>query len=96
MSQGDVRSAFAMHTPEGQENLKAQWGNRTEAEISTGIINDNDNKKVLGYRITKQEVISHDEVVVSIYQEGRNQEKKMRLQKIGNEWKYAGPPRMPR
>ena len=43
--------------------------------------------------ITNKEMVSDNEMVVSVYQEGREREKKMRLMKIGNEWKYAGPPR---
>ena len=93
MSQGDVKNALAMLTPEAREHSKAQWEGKSDAEISAGITNDNDNKKVLGYRITNTETISDDEVVVTIYQDGRNREKKMRLQKVGSEWKYAGPPR---
>jgi len=92
MSQADLDTCLAIGTPALQEQTRKQWEGHTEEEIKVGILNDNDNRRVTGYRIISQVPVSDNEVVLSIFQEGRNREKKMRLERIDGEWKYAGPP----
>jgi hypothetical protein len=93
-SQGDLQLLLSCVSPAQQSELQKVFSGKTEDEIRNALLNDNDNRRVTGYRITNQLEVSDNEVVLSIFQEGRNREKKMRLVRIGDEWKFAGNPGM--
>jgi hypothetical protein len=91
MSQGDVKTVLASMEPAERARMEERWAGKSESEIAAGLRNDNDNKLVLGYRITNREMVSDNEMILTLFQEGRNKEKKLRLVRIDNEWKMAGP-----
>ena len=57
------------------------------------MANNKDYKNMSGYQITNREILSDREMVVSLYQRGRDRTIQMVLKRIGDEWKLDGPPR---
>jgi RNA polymerase sigma factor (sigma-70 family) len=94
MSQGDIQTVLASMSPALQSQTREQWKGIADDELKAGLLSDADNRKVTGYRITNKLVVSDNEVVLTIFQEGRDREKKMRLVRVGDEWKFAGTPGM--
>jgi len=60
------------------------------------MANNKDYKNMSGYQITDRQIVSDREMVVSLYQQGRDRTIQMVLKRIGDEWKLDGPPVSPR
>jgi len=87
---------LASLTPEQRANHERQFQGRTEQEISAMMANNKDYKNMSGYQITDRQIVSDREMVVSLYQQGRDRTIQMVLKRIGDEWKLDGPPVSPR
>jgi RNA polymerase sigma factor (sigma-70 family) len=87
MSQGDAKTLLASLAPETEE-LK-NWQGKSEPEIAAKA--KAEMEKVTGFKIVNKEAISDDEVVLTIYADGIGESARFKLQRIGNEWKFAGP-----
>jgi hypothetical protein len=96
MSRSDFRALLASFTPEQKANWERQAQGRSEQEIAAMMANNKDYKNMSGYQITNREVVSEREMVVSLYQQGRDRTIQMILKRIGDEWKLDGPPRAAR
>jgi len=92
MSRGDFQTLLASLTPEQRANHERQFQGRSESEIAAMMANNKDYKNMSGYQITNREILSDREMVVSLYQQGRDRTIKMVLKRIGDEWKLDGPP----
>jgi hypothetical protein len=92
MSRGDFQTLLASLTPEQRANHERQFRGRSEDEIAAMMANNKDYKNMSGYQITNREILSDREMVVSLYQQGRDRTIKMVLKRIDNEWKLDGPP----
>ena len=93
MSRGDFQSLLASLTPEQQANHQRQFAGKSEQEIATMMANNKDYKNMSGYQITNREILSDREMVLSLYQQGRDRTIQMVLKRIGDEWKLDGPQR---
>ncbi|PYK97772.1 MAG: hypothetical protein DME19_15045 [Verrucomicrobia bacterium] len=83
-----IRSA----KPDELARARERWANKSETEIAASILADFE--QVKGFRILKKEALSDDEVVLTLYVEGLDPNEgtpKMKLQRVANEWKSAGP-----
>jgi RNA polymerase sigma factor (sigma-70 family) len=87
MSQGDVKAYRASLSPGGSEFKHAQG--KSEEELAARA--KAEMEKVTAFKIIDKEAISDDEVLLAVYASGINESAKFRLQRIGNEWKMAGP-----
>src|SRR5437867_2239151 len=70
----------------------ARWQGKTEEEIAAN--GKAEFEKIKGFRILKKEALSDDEVVLTLYVEGLSPDEptpRMKLVRIGSEWKTAGP-----
>ena len=77
--------------PDELSRNQERWQGKTEEEIAAN--GKAEFEKVKGFRILKKEALSDDEVVLTLYVEGLspNEPKpRMKLQRIGSEWKSAG------
>jgi RNA polymerase sigma factor (sigma-70 family) len=92
MSRGDFPTLLASLTPEQRANFERQFQGRSEQEVAAMMANNKDYKNMSGYQITNRENVSDKEMVVSLYQHGRDRTIKMVLKRIDNEWKLDGPP----
>ncbi len=87
MSQGDVKTILASMSPLADEFN--EWKARSEVENVER--SKREMEKVKGFKILTKDIISDDEVVLGIYAEGIDEAARFRLQRIGSEWKFAGP-----
>jgi hypothetical protein len=94
ISHGDVKTMLASMTPEERTRKLEQWQGQTEEEIAAK--NRTEFEQIKGFRILKKESLSDDEVVLTLYVEGLSPNEptpRMKLVRIGTEWKTAGPER---
>jgi RNA polymerase sigma factor (sigma-70 family) len=89
-TRADPQAVLASMAPALKAQTEAGWANKSEEELRTEL--QNDNNSVFGYRVTDTLVVSDNEVVLGIYLEGRNRTNKMRMVRVGDEWKVAGKP----
>lgn len=87
MSTGDAKTFVAGLSPQGREFQHAQ--SKSEAELAKA--NKDELEKVTAYRIVEKEAVSENEVILTVYAQGENATTRFKLQRIGNEWKVAGP-----
>lgn len=93
LSNGDVQTAFASVSPGERARMENRWANKSETEISAGVIKEFQNTK--RFRVLDREVVSENEAILRIYVEGEKTpetafEKGARLIKLGNDWKFDG------
>jgi hypothetical protein len=88
MSTGDVRTFQASMSPDGQLQLAGKYEGKSDTEIAASMVSDMD--KTGGYRILGKDVVSENEVTLNIYIDGEDTQAKIKMQKIGNDWKFAG------
>lgn len=86
----DPQAVLASMSPALKAQTEAEWANKSEAELRTEL--QKDNNSVSGYRVTDTLIVSDNEVVLSLYLEGRDRTNKMRMVRVGDEWKVAGKP----
>lgn len=89
-TRADPQAVLASMSPALKAQTEAEWANKSEEELKSEL--QKDNNSVSGYRVTDTLAVSDNEVVLSIYLEGRNRTNKMRMVRVGDEWKIAGKP----
>jgi RNA polymerase sigma factor (sigma-70 family) len=89
MSQGDLQTFLDSLVPTSAEYRK--WAARSQDEARAKMYREME--KVTGFRVVTVDTISDAEVVLGIHAEGRGDTGKFRLQRIGTDWKMAGPDR---
>jgi hypothetical protein len=87
MSQGDIKTYRASLSPAGNEFREAQG--KSEDELAAR--GKAEMEKVTGFKIIDKEAVSDSEVILSVYASGINESARFRLQRVGTEWKMAGP-----
>jgi len=87
MSQGDAKTFRASLAPGGGEF--AEWADKSDTDLSTRI--QREAEKVTAFKIMDQEAISDDTAILTVMAEGINEVGRFRLQRIGHDWKLAGP-----
>ena len=93
MNRGDVQTFLASLTPEQRANHERQFQGRSENEIASMLANNRDYKDMSGYQITNREIRSDREMVLSLYQQGRDRTIQIVVKRVGDEWKIDGPPK---
>jgi len=92
LSNGEVKTLFASMAPDELSRSQERWQGKTEEEIAAN--GKAEFEKIKGFRILKKETLSDDEVVLTLFVEGLSPNEptpRMKLVRIGNEWKSAGP-----
>jgi hypothetical protein len=92
MSQGDAKTFLASLSPLADE--MHDWKAKSETQIAEEA--KREMEKVKGFRILTKDTTADDEVVLGIYAEGIGESARFKLQRIGGEWKFAGPVKGPR
>ncbi len=91
MQQGDPQSYFESLAPVEQERMARRWQDKTEAEISSK--HQSDVAAISGLRVLSRRDVSNHEAVLDVYiesTEGQGRMETVSMQRIGNEWKFAG------
>jgi hypothetical protein len=89
MSQGDPKTFRAGLLPDGP--LYKKWQDTADDEVAAK--NKEEFAKVTAFKIIDKEVMSDDEVILTVRASGINESGQFRLGRVGNEWRVAGPAR---
>jgi RNA polymerase sigma factor (sigma-70 family) len=92
LSNGDVKTMLGSMAPAELERVQRELADKSESEIAAKFTAEFE--KVKGFRILKKESLSEDEVILTLYVEGLEPNEgtpRMKLQRVGGEWKTAGP-----
>jgi RNA polymerase sigma factor (sigma-70 family) len=87
MNKGDAKAFLTALSPDG-ENFK-RVADRDENELAAE--NKKEMEKVTAYKILDKEAVSNNEVILTVYAQGENALTRFRLQRMGDDWKVAGP-----
>ena len=89
MSQGDHTTYLASTTGEQAAQSRKKFEEKTPEEYGEHLRRET--AKVTSYRILEKDEVSPDETVLVIYAAGAGGLLPFTMQKVGNEWKVAGP-----
>ncbi len=87
--QGDKTNMLQSLTPEEQEDYKHAFDGKTDAQIKD--VASKIGSQFSGYTIQKMDIVSDTHVILNYTFAGSDLLLKMVINKIGNEWKVAGP-----
>jgi hypothetical protein len=87
MSQGDAKAFRASLAPGSGEF--ADWTDKPDADLSTTL--KGETEKVTGFQIISKEATSDNTVILTVMAQGINEVGKFKFQRVGNEWRIAGP-----
>lgn len=90
MQQGDPQGYYESLAPEEQERMAKRWQDKTEEEIANK--HQSDVAAISGIRVLDRRDISDHEVVLDVYidVEGTGRMQTVSMQRIDNQWKFAG------
>lgn len=90
MQQGDPQGYFESLAPAEQERMVERWQDKTEEEIANK--HQSDVAAISGIRVLNRRDTSDHEVVLDVYidVEGKGRMQTVSMQRIDNEWKFAG------
>ena len=88
MQQGDPQGYFESLAPAEQERMAQRWQDKTEEEIANK--HQSDVAAISGIRVLNRRDISDQEVVLDVYIEGTGRMQTVSMQRIDNQWKFAG------
>ena len=88
MQQGDPQGYYESLAPAEQERMAERWQDKTEEEIANK--HQSDVAAISGIRVLDRRDISDHEVVLDVYVEGTGRMQTVSMQRIDNQWKFAG------
>jgi RNA polymerase sigma factor (sigma-70 family) len=86
-SQGDAKTYLASLAPNGSEFKK--FANQPEESVAAELSRDMDG--VTAFKIVDKEMVSDDEVILTIFADGIKEGARFKLQRIGTDWKFVEP-----
>jgi hypothetical protein len=87
MSQGDAKMFRASLAPGGGEFTK--WQDKPDTDLSTSI--KGEFEKVTAFKIIDKEAISDEVAILTVMAGGISDVGRFKLQRVGADWKLAGP-----
>jgi type II secretory pathway pseudopilin PulG len=87
MRQGDAKTFRASLAPGGGEFT--EWQDKSDDDLSTRI--KGEAEKVTAFKIMDKDAISDETAILTVMAEGINEVGRFKLQRIGTDWKLAGP-----
>lgn len=88
MKEGNPRSYLESLSPQEQQRLAQLWQDRTETEIAEK--HKNDVASISGLRVLEQQNVAAGEIIMDVYLEGPGRMEKIRMNQVGQEWKFGG------
>jgi regulator of replication initiation timing len=93
MKEGDPKTYLESLSPQEQQRMAPAWQNKSEAEIAEK--HKADVSGIAGMRILERQNVSPNEVVMNVYLEGPGRVEKVRMNQVGQDWKFGGFVRNP-
>ena len=88
MKEGNPETYLNSLTPKEQERMALVWQNKAENEIADK--HKSDVSKIAGLRVVARQNLSPTEVIMNVYLEGPDRMEKIRMNQVGQDWKFGG------
>jgi len=88
MSQGDYQTFLASMTPEEAARMQKSFEGKSPEQIAEE--GKRETAKASSFQILGKQELAPDRVVLNIYVAGEDRTQRVMMQKIGEEWKWAG------
>lgn len=88
MKEGNPETYLNSLSPQEQERMARVWQEKTETEIAEK--HRNDVSAIAGLRVLERQNISPTEVVMNVMLEGPGRVERIRMNQVGQEWKFGG------
>ena len=88
MKEGNPRSYLDSLAPSEQQRMAQVWQNKSEGELAEK--HKNDVASISGIRVVNRENVSPGEVVMNVLLEGPNRVERIRMNQVGQDWKFGG------
>lgn len=88
MKEGNPTSYLDSLSPAEQERMAKEWENKNEQEIAAK--HQKDVSPITGMKIIDRQTTSADEVIMDVHIEGVDRTEKVRMNRIGQDWKFGG------
>jgi hypothetical protein len=88
MKEGNPRSYLDSLAPSEQERMAKVWQDKSEGEIAEK--HKNDVASISGLRVLRQEFTGTGEVVMNVFLEGLERVERIRMNRVGGDWKFGG------
>jgi hypothetical protein len=94
MQQGNPKQYFDSLTPEEQLRMTKVWEGKSQEEIAAK--HQAETAQISGIRVLQREAATDGEEVIKVFIEGVNREEKVRMKRVGNDWRFGGFIREPK
>jgi len=88
MKEGNPKSYLESLAPTEQERMAEVWQNKTEGEVAEK--HKNDVASISGIRVLESQNVGAGEVVMNVLLEGVERVEKIRMNQVGQDWKFGG------
>jgi hypothetical protein len=88
MKEGNPKTYLNSLSPQEQERMAKTWENKNEQEIA--LKHQSDVSSITGMKILDRQTVSPDEMVMNVFVEGPGRQERVRMNRIGEDWKFGG------
>lgn len=88
MKEGNPRVYLDSLAPDEQQRMAKVWEGKTEQEIAAK--HQSDVSVITGMQLLGRQEVSPNEVVMDVYLQGVNRYEKVKMSRVGNDWKFNG------
>lgn len=88
MSQGDLQTFMASMSPEEAQRVQRSFEGKSPEQVAQE--GQRESAKIKSFQILAREELAPDRVVLQVYADGEDRVQRVLMQKIGEEWKWAG------
>lgn len=88
MKEGNPQNYFDSLAPAEQQRTSERWQTMSQDQVMTKHRNDVAN--ITGLRILQRDALAPDEIVMNVYLEGPGRVEKVRMNQVGQDWKFSG------
>ena len=88
-TKGNLKVMLDGVTTEEAARMEKQFEGKSPEEIAAAV--NSDMEKMKGFRIVKKEPVSDDQVILTVFNDGKDETAKLAFVRVGNDWKLAGP-----
>lgn len=88
MKEGDPKTYLDSLAPQEQLRVAQNWQDKSEAEIAEK--HKSDVSTISNLRVLERQTVAPNEIVMNVYLEGPGRVEKIRMNQVGQEWKFGG------
>ena len=88
MKEGNPKSYLESLAPSEQERIAQLWQNKSEGEVAEK--HKNDVATISGIRVLDRQNTAAGEIVMNVFLEGVERTEKIRMNQVGQDWKFGG------